>query len=279
MPRFTANIAFLFTEHPFLQRFAAAKAAGFDRVECHEPYEFPVAALREQLATAGVALTGLNTPRGGRAGDFGLAGVPGREAEFRRAIEQAAEYALALGVGMIHVMAGIVSPQERGAALTTYIENVRSAARMVASTGLTLLIEPINQRDVPGYLVSQTDEVAAIIAKIGEPNVRMLFDVYHVQITEGDLTRRLERHRSLIGHVQIAAVPSRAEPQGGLRDARRHRLRGARRSRIQAPRSHGRGVDLDSDARLSSIAWLGASFRATQCCWNLGISQALQARP
>lgn len=215
-PVFTANIGFLFTERPFLERFAAASAAGFDRVECHFPYDHPIALLQERLAEARVRLTGLNTHPGDlTTGDFGLAGIPGRETEFRRAFDQAVEYALALDCGMIHVMAGIVAPDARAEALQAYRANVQAAARSVAGTGLTLLLEPINQRDRPGYLVSRSDELAGIISEIGEPNVRMLFDCYHVQIMEGDLIRRIERHRDLIGHVQIAAVPSRFEPDEG----------------------------------------------------------------
>jgi hydroxypyruvate isomerase len=204
----------LFPERPFLERIDAAGAAGFDKVEVHFPYAFSIDEIKARLAGANVALTGLNTHPGGE-GDFGLAGRPGKEAEFRRAFDQAVDYALGLGARMIHVMAGVASPQERPLALDTYMANVRAAARSAAGTGLTLLLEPINQRDRPGYLVSHSDEMAEIIRRIGEPNVRMLFDIYHVQIMEGDLTRRMERHRDVIGHVQIAAVPSRAEPDEG----------------------------------------------------------------
>jgi hydroxypyruvate isomerase len=212
--RFTANLGMLFPELPFLERIDAAGAAGFDKVEVHYPYAFSIDEIKARLAEAKVALTGLNTHPGGE-GDFGLAGRPGREAEFRRAFDQAVDYALGLGARMIHVMAGVATPAERPLALETYVTNLRNAARSAAGTGLTLLLEPINQRDRPGYLVSHSDEMAEIIDRIGEPNVRMLFDIYHVQIMEGDLTRRIERHRDVIGHVQIAAVPSRAEPDEG----------------------------------------------------------------
>jgi hydroxypyruvate isomerase len=212
--RFTANLGLLFPERPFLERIDAAGAAGFDKVEVHFPYEFSVAEIRDRLAAAGVSLTGLNTHPGG-PGEFGLAGQPGREADFRRVFDQAVDYALGLGARMIHVMAGVAAPDKRPQALETYVANLRAAARSVAGTGLTLLLEPLNARDRPGYLVSRSDEVAEIIARIGEPHVRMLFDIYHVQIMEGDLTRRIERHHDVIGHVQIAAVPSRAEPDEG----------------------------------------------------------------
>jgi 2-dehydrotetronate isomerase len=209
MPDFTANIAFLFPELPFLDRIDAAKAAGFDKVECHFPYEFPIKVLRERLDRAGVRLTGLNTAPGST---WGLAGIPGREAEFRTVFDQAVAYATGLGASVVHVMAGVVPPDERASALKTYVSNLRAAARSAAGTGLTFLLEPLNVRDQPGYLVSRSDEVADIVREIGEANVKLLFDVYHVQIMEGDLVRRIEKHRDLIGHVQVAGVPSRAEP-------------------------------------------------------------------
>ncbi len=216
-PDFTANIAFLFPDLPFLDRISAAKAAGFDKVECHFPYEFGIAELKDRLAASGVRMTGLNTQPGDRArGEWGKAALAGREAEFRQDFEQAASYARALGCRVIHVMAGTVpAAQDRPAALRTYVQNLRLAAREVAADGITLLLEPLNHRDAPGYLVSRSDDLAGIIAEIGEPNVKLLFDVYHVQIMEGDLIRRLEKHRDVIGHVQVAGVPSRAEPDAG----------------------------------------------------------------
>lgn len=216
MPNLTANIAFLFADRPFLERIDAAKRAGFDKVECHFPYEFPVPLLQERLAKAGVALTGLNTAPGDSArGEWGLAALPGREAAFRQDFEQALHYAVALGAKVIHVMAGVVAEPEREAARRTYIANLRWAARGAAGTGVVLVLEPLNVRDRPGYLVSTSDGVVDIIGEIAEPNVKLLFDVYHVQIMEGDLITRLNRHRDLIGHVQVAAVPSRAEPDEG----------------------------------------------------------------
>lgn len=213
MPVFTANIAFLFPEFPFLDRIDAAKAAGFDKVECHFPYEFPIEVLRERLDRAGVQLTGLNTEPGDRSkGEWGFAGVPGREDRFRRDFAQALSYATALGASVIHVMAGTVPPERRAEGLKTYVANLRAAAQEAAGAGLMLLLEPLNDRDSPGYLISRSDDIARVIGEIGETNVKLLFDVYHVQIMEGDLTRRLERHRPIIGHVQVAGVPDRAEP-------------------------------------------------------------------
>ena len=213
MQRFTANIAFLFAELPFLDRIDAAKAAGFDKVECHFPYEFSIAALKDRLTQAGVQMTGLNTQPGDRSkGEFGFAGVPGAEDRFRRDFAQALEYATALGASLIHVMAGAVATADRAQALRTYVANLKAAARDAAGTGLTLVLEPLNTRDNPGYLVSRSDDVADVIAEIDEPTVKLLFDVYHVQIMEGDLMKRIERHKDIIGHVQIAGVPDRSEP-------------------------------------------------------------------
>jgi hydroxypyruvate isomerase len=215
MRNYTANISFLFADRPFLDRIDAAEKCGFTHVECHFPYQFPIEVLKARLANAGVSLTGLNTVPGDiKAGEWGVAALPGREAEFRRDFDQALSYAAALGASVIHVMAGVISGN-RGQALKTYISNLRMAARLAAPKGITLLLEPLNTRDMPHYLVSRSDDIVSIVKDIDEPNVKLLFDVYHIQIMEGDLIKRLEKHRDSIGHVQIAAVPSRAEPDEG----------------------------------------------------------------
>jgi hydroxypyruvate isomerase len=209
----TANIAFLFPDRTFLDRIDAAKSAGFDNVECHFPYDLPIPVIKERLDAVGVRLTGLNTQPGDREkGEWGFAGVPGREEQFRRDFAQAVDYASRLGASCIHVMAGTVSPDQHATARKTYISNLRTAAREIEGSGLILLLEPLNSRDAPNYLVSRSDEISEIIREIDHPSVRLLFDVYHVQIMEGDLIRRLEKHRSIIGHVQVAGVPDRAEP-------------------------------------------------------------------
>jgi hydroxypyruvate isomerase len=212
LPRFTVNIGMLFAERPFLDRIAAAAAAGFDHVECHFPYDHPIADIKAALATAKMRMNGLNTSPG-NAGEFGLAGVPGREAEFRERFDQAVTYARALGASMIHVMAGVAPPAERRRALATYVANLRAAADIAPD--LALLLEPLNHRSRPGYLVNRSDEVAELIVQIARPNVKLLFDVFHIQIMEGDILKRFERHLPVVGHVQIAAVPSRAEPDEG----------------------------------------------------------------
>ena len=142
-----------------------------------------------------------------------MAAVPGREKEFKAHFDQALEYASALGASVIHVMAGNVPYDERS--LTTYVTNLQDAAHKASSTKIKLILEPLNRRDMPRYFISKSDDIVDVLKKIDRPNVKLLFDVYHVQIMEGDLIKRLERHRQHIGHVQIAAVPSRAEPDEG----------------------------------------------------------------
>ena len=221
MPRFTANIAFLFPDLPFLERIEAARKAGFDMVECHFPYEHSIEELKARLDGAGVRMTGLNTVPGDKQkGEWGRAGMIGAEDQFRRDFEQALSYAVALGVKGIHTMAANVTPETRARALDVYKKNLAWAVRQAAGTGVKILLEPLNSRDVPPYLVNTSDEIVSIVEEIGDPAVTLLFDAYHIQIMEGDLTKRFERHLGKIGHVQIAAVPSRAEPDEGEVDFR-----------------------------------------------------------
>lgn len=209
-----ANISLLFAELPFLDRFEAARRAGFDAVECHWPFEHSHEELRAVIRDSGMRLRGINTWPGDRAaGEFGLAALEGREAEFREAMAQALDYAGALDVAHIHVMAGVVPDKARAEPL--YRANLESAAKDAAGVGVTLLIEPINGRDVPGYALTHTDQAARIIDAIGADNLRMMFDFYHVQITEGDVCRRFAKHQPSVGHVQVAAVPDRGEPDDG----------------------------------------------------------------
>jgi 2-dehydrotetronate isomerase len=216
MNPFSANISFMFMERPFLERIAAAAKAGFPAVECHFPYEHPIPELRSALDAAGVRLTGINTAPGDLAkGDWGLACDASRRPEFRAGVEQALHYAEALNIPTIHVMAGMVDEADRKTARTAYLSNMAWAADAAAKLGKTIVSEPLNSRDKPGYFISRSDDVVAMIREIGNPALKLMFDVYHVQIMEGDVTKRLEQHADLIGHVQIAAVPSRAEPDEG----------------------------------------------------------------
>lgn len=214
MARFSANLGFLWNELVLPEAVAAAAAAGFDAVECHWPYQVPAEEVKAALADAGLAMLGLNTLRGHvAAGDMGLSALPGREAEARAAIDEAIAYATATGTRNVHVMAG--APGGAAGARDTYLGNLAYAAGRARPHGIGILIEPLNHRDAPGYFLSTSDAAIAIIAELGEPEVRLMFDCYHVQIMEGDLMRRLERHLPIIGHIQIAAVPSRREPDEG----------------------------------------------------------------
>lgn len=220
-PVISANIGFLFAEHPMIERFKAAADAGFSVVEAHWLYDIDLSALKSAVAEAGVSVLGINTSMGDTSkGERGLAGVPGREADFRRHFDEALTYAKALGAKAIHVMAGTVPPEQRQAGFATYVRNLRAVAPEAASAGITLLLEPLNTRDAPGYLVSTSDDAVAIVREIAAPNVKIMFDVYHVQIMEGDLLKRLERHWPHIGHVQVASVPGRNEPDEGEVDYR-----------------------------------------------------------
>jgi 2-dehydrotetronate isomerase len=214
MPRFAANFGFLFTERPLIERFAAAAAAGFKAVEQQLPYDVPPAAVKAELARHGLTQLGINIPMG-QKGEFGLTAVPGREKDFEVAFRQALDYVVAIGGTAIHCLAGVVSPDRRPAAETTFVANLTRAADAAAASRITLLIEPINQRDRPDYFLSRVEHAADVIAKVGRPNVKLQFDCYHVQITQGDLIRRLEKFLPIIGHVQVAAVPTREEPDSG----------------------------------------------------------------
>jgi 2-dehydrotetronate isomerase len=216
MPRFAANLAWLFTERPFMERFGAAAAAGFSAVELQYPYEHAPSAVRAELDRHGLAMLGINTPPGNpSAGDFGLAAVPGREREFAVLFRQALDYAVAIGGRQIHVLAGKVPPERRPAAETTFVQNLSRSAAEAKEKGITLLIEPINPRDRPDYFLSRVEHAADIVAKVAQPNLRVQFDFYHVQIVGGDLLTRFEKHLPVIGHAQVAAVPSRREPDEG----------------------------------------------------------------
>ena len=217
MPRFAANLSTMFTDRPFLERFAAARKAGFEAVECQFPYEAEPADLKAELAAHALKMLLINTPAGDfAAGERGLAGLPGREAEFRAALERALAYAEALDCPQIHVMAG-VRPEgaSREKCWATYQANLRMAGEAAAAAGRLALIEPINTRDIPGFLLNTPAEGAALVEELGLSAVRLQFDFYHAQIMAGDLARSFERHLPLIAHVQIAGVPERHEPDVG----------------------------------------------------------------
>ena len=216
MPRFAANLAYLFTERPLIERFAAAAASGFRAVELQLPYDHAPSAVKAELDRYGLTVLGINTAPGrSAAGEFGVAAVPGREQEFAVLFKQALDYVTAIGGCQIHCLAGKVPPEQRPAAEKTFVANLARAADAAREKNITLLIEPINPRDRPDYFLTRAEQAADIIAKVGRPNLRIQFDFYHAQIVAGDLITRFEKHLPVVGHVQIAAVPSRHEPDEG----------------------------------------------------------------
>jgi 2-dehydrotetronate isomerase len=217
--RYSANLGFLFTDLPLPEAIHAAKKAGFDAVECHFPYDVPAAEVAQALRDTGLTMLGLNTWPGDKAaGDFGLAALPGRMDEARAAIAQAVDYAVATGTKAVHVMAGRTDGSE--AAEDAFRANLAHACDLAAPHGITILIEPINTRDVQDYHLSRTDHAARIIAALNRPNLKLMFDCYHMQIMQGDLATHLRDLMPVIGHIQIAAVPDRGEPDQGEVDYR-----------------------------------------------------------
>ncbi|MCU0819664.1 MAG: TIM barrel protein [Beijerinckiaceae bacterium] len=221
MPKFAANLTMMFNEHAFLDRFAAAAEAGFSAVEFLFPYEHPPEAIAGALERNHLTQALFNLPPGDwAAGERGLAALPERFAEFTADVEHALVYAEATGVKQLHLMAGLADKSDPKA-LEAYERAVRHAAERLGERGLTLLLEPINPRDMPGYFLNDFNWCAAFIRRLGLPNVALQFDIYHRQIIHGDVIRGLEALFPLIRHIQVAAVPLRHEPgTGELDDAR-----------------------------------------------------------
>jgi hydroxypyruvate isomerase len=214
MPRFAANLGYLFTDRPLLERIDAAAASGFKGIELQFPYDVPASAVKAAIEKNKLTILGLNTPPGGE-GEFGYAAVPGREKDFDVLFARALDYITAIGGSAIHCLAGKVAPEQRPAADRVFIDNLTRAADLAAAKNITLLIEPINPRDRQNYFLNHVEHAADVIAKVGRPNVKMQFDFYHVQIVGGDLLHRLEKFLPVIGHLQCGAVPSRHEPDEG----------------------------------------------------------------
>ncbi|MBB4264683.1 hydroxypyruvate isomerase family protein [Roseospira visakhapatnamensis] len=214
MPTFSANLGFLWRELPLPDAIRAAGRAGFRAVECHVPYEADPRAVTQALADTGLPMLGLNTRLGANgADDFGLMSLAGREREARDAIDEAIAYAVAIGCRAVNCVAG----KSHGAAgaQAVYEANLAHACARAAPHGLTILIEPINQRDAPGYHLRTVEAGIETIQAVGAPNLKLMLDCYHTQITQGDLTARLKAALPVLGHVQIAAVPDRGEPDRG----------------------------------------------------------------
>ena len=211
--KFSANLGFLWADRPLPDAIRAAGAAGFDAVECHWPYDTLVERVKDALTETGLRMLCLNTHRGNiAAGENGLAALPGREADARAAIDQAISYARKTDTANVHVMAGLASGSE---AQKTFGRNLVYACETAAPYGITILIEPLNHYDVPGYFLTTTDQATTIIAAVGAPNLKLMFDCYHVQLMEGNLTHRLQALLPAIGHIQFASVPDRGPPDHG----------------------------------------------------------------
>ena len=219
MPRFAANLTMMYAEHAFLDRFAAAAADGFSAVEFLFPYEWPATTLAALLAEHDLEQVLFNAPPGDfTAGERGIACLPGRESEFRSGLARALDYAAALRCPRVHLMAGLAPADSNRAELrSTYLANLAWAARQADAAGIDVLIEPINTRDIPGYFLNRQDEAHAILAELGVPRLKVQMDLYHCQIVEGDVATKLRKYlpTGRVGHLQIAGVPDRHEPDTG----------------------------------------------------------------
>ena len=214
MPHFAANLTMMFTEHEFLDRFDAAAEAGFDAVEFLFPYDHRPEAVAERVRRNELTVALFNLPPGDwGAGDRGIAALPSRQAELRDSVARARDYAKATGVGRLHLMAGI-APASDPEAGRAYRDAVRFCAEQLGDDGIDLLLEPINSRDMPGYFLNDFGAAERIIAETGSNRVKLQFDLYHHQIMHGDATMALRRLLPMTGHIQVASVPSRHEPDG-----------------------------------------------------------------
>lgn len=217
MPKFAANLSLMFNELPFIDRFDAAARAGFQAVEFLFPYQHGPEEIAGRLRAHGLRNVLFNLPPGDwDAGERGIASLPGREEEFRAGVGEALRYALALGTPSLHAMAGIVAAGSEAAAhRRTFVDNLKYAAGACARHGINLLIEPINNRDMPGYFLNLQAEAHRIREEVGAANLKVQMDFYHVQIMEGDIAMKLRRYLPHVGHIQIASVPDRHEPDDG----------------------------------------------------------------
>lgn len=217
MPRFAANLSLMYPEHPFLERFAAAAADGFDAVEYLFPYAHSPEDVAEPLRRHGLTQVLLNMPPGDwDAGDRGMGCLPGREDEFLQHARTALRYAQATGCQRLHAMAGRAPEGVDEAVLQrTFVTNLRRACELLAPFGITVMIEPLNEQDNPGYFLRRQTQAHDILREVDHPNLKVQMDLYHCQISEGNLSQRLQSHLGGVGHIQIAGVPGRHEPDCG----------------------------------------------------------------
>ena len=210
---FSANLGFLWADRPLHEAIYAAKAAGFDAVECHWPYQADLTLMRQALDDTNLPLLSLNTSRGNvSAGENGLCAVPSRHQEARASIDQAVDYATALSCQNIHIMAGVASGK---IAEKTFVSHLKYACDLAAKHHIGILIEPLNHHDAAGYFLNDIDQARHIIEQTDRPNIKLMFDIYHMQILHGDLTRQLTKAMDMIGHIQFASVPHRGAPDDG----------------------------------------------------------------
>lgn len=266
MPRFAANLSMLYPEHAFLDRFAAAAADGFEAVEFLFPYAHEPSELAARLADHGLQQVLFNAPPGDAdRGERGLAALPGRESEFHRSIDTALAYAQALRCPRVHVMAGLApAGVERAMLLATYRANLARAAQQAASAGVACLIEPINLRDMPGYVLNRQDEAHRIVQEVGVPNLQVQMDLYHCQIVEGDVATKIRHYlpSGRVGHLQIAGVPERHEPDIG-----------------ELNYAYLFGVIDEVSAACGWSGWLGCEYRPRRAAAAGGTSAGLGWRP
>lgn len=217
MPRFAANLSMMFNEVAFVERFAEAAKVGFKGVECLFPYAFSADAIAERLDRYNLQQVLFNMPPGDwRSGERGLASLPGREAEFEDNLEHVLLYARATGCKQVHMMAGIPpSDCSQQLAEDTFVRNLSVAARKLREYGITVMIEPINSGDVPGYFLHHQDQAIDLLKRADEPNTALQMDLYHCHLTEGNLATHIRDNISHIGHFQIAGAPGRHEPDIG----------------------------------------------------------------
>ena len=217
MPRLAANLSLLFTEHPFLERFAAARRSEFRYVEYQYPYDFAPQEVAAAAREAGVQVVLHNVPRGqAQRGEHGTACLPGREADFRADLERAVDYARAAGCPRLHCLAGVVPPQaERAALHATYVANLKFAAARLQHEGMKLLIEPVSERTAANYFLGGSAQAIRVLDEVAADNAFLQYDLFHMQLLEGNLTATVERLLPRIGHMQLADAPGRHEPGTG----------------------------------------------------------------
>ena len=215
MIKLSANLGFLWTDLSLPDAIRAAKSSGFHAVECHWPYDTPASDVTAALDETGLKMLGLNTRRGDVAsGENGVAALVGREVEAQKYIDESIAYAVAIGCENVHVMAGFADPMDTQAQ-QVFVDNIKYGCKVAANSARTILIEPLNRYDAPGYHLATLDAALAIIDRVAEPNLKIMFDCYHMQIMGGDLLRRYKQASDKVGHVQFASVPERAEPDSG----------------------------------------------------------------